>query len=122
MHSKIDNWLNKHFCQKRFCPKTNIIEIPSYPRVYGVYPTAIEDIILQNIEALKKENKVSTDDIIDYISPKTNLNDHKTMLRFIISGDFYDYHPIDVLNVLKYTAEYFNTTLDYLLGLTDKPY
>ncbi len=82
--------------------------------------SGIEQTIAFNIIDLRHENNTATQDIIDYIQSKADLN--KKTVKRILSGHFDNYHPVDVLIVLKLTAQYFNTTLDYILGLTDKPY
>ena len=85
------------------------------------YTKLCQSIII-NISTLTKMNEEKNwDNVIDYIALKTPLKWHN--IESIIDMHYPDqFDPIDVLTVIKYVAEYFNTTTDYILGLTDKPY
>ena len=85
-----------------------------------MFPINIENIIYLNIFHLMQENNVPPQDIIDYVQSKNNLD--KDLLNDVIYGNFRQYDSIIVLNVLIYIADYFNTTVDYILGLTNRPY
>lgn len=83
--------------------------------------TEIRESIVKTISAVAKENGENWENAIKYIAVKTQIPLYD-VVDIIDMHRPQQFNPIDILAVIKYVAEYFNTTTDYILGLTDRPY
>lgn len=92
------------------------------PKIKDNFAAEIETKIAENIQWLLIENNEfdAAIGIGMYITLQTKLP--LSLVAHILDGNIHTYSPINVLAVIKYAAEYFNITTDYILGLTDKAY
>lgn len=93
---------------------------------------SIGNIIAERIEHLAYENKEGVVYAAEEISKKINIK--YAIVEAVMRGslDLYlrDIYPYDlckldiftVLSIIRAAAEYFNTSTDYILGLTDRVY
>lgn len=89
----------------------------------------INDIISERIGALCKENGIEVDYAVEEIAIEYSIRENivKSVARGIVffvneQGNIEPIYGTTMLIVLKIVAEYFNTSTDYLLGLTDRMY